>query len=120
MTYQQHLAEAMMAMGADDGAAASAAFAAALVEARRVDADGPREAEVQNYLAQFHTQAGRHKEAREALVVVVTIYEKFPDFIEGLRDYYLQLMALSLDLHDEAAAEIFRTKAKSLPSHEKP
>ena len=121
MNYQQHLANALVHIGDNDEAGALAAFDEALQEARRLDAGGPREAEVQNYLAQFHTQAGRSAEARAALERVASIYEKFPEFVEGLKDYYLQLMGLCVELHDEAGAEAWRAKAKALPAtHDKP
>ncbi len=114
MNYQQHLANALVHLGDNDEAAALAAFHEALQEARRLDADGPREAEVQNYLAQFHVQAGRSVEARTALETVVRIYERFPEFVEGLKDYYLQLMGLCLELKDDTAAEAWQAKAKAL------
>lgn len=120
MTYQQLLATAMVHLGDNDEAAAQASFDEALAEAQRIDPDGPRVAECQNYLAQFHTQAGRAKEAQAALEVVVRIYERFPEFIEGLKDYYLQLMGLCAELGDEAGAELWREKAKALPASEKP
>lgn len=114
MNYQQHIATAMVHMGDNDDAAALASFNDALAEARKLDADGPREAEVQNYLAQFHTQAGRPAKAKAALEVVVRIYEKFPEFVEGLKDYYLQLMGLCVELDDNAGAEAWRAKAAAL------
>ena len=120
MNYMQHISTAMVHIGDNDEAGALASFNDALAEARKLDADGPREAEVQNYLAQFHTQAGRPAEARAALEVVVRIYEKFPEFVEGLKDYYLQLMGLCVELHDDAGAEAWRAKAKALPASEKP
>lgn len=120
MNYSQYIATAMVHLGDNDEAAALASFNDALAEARKLDADGPREAEVQNYLAQFHTQAGRPADAKAALEAVVRIYEKFPDFVEGLKDYYLQLMGLCIELKDEAGAEAWRTKAKALPASEKP
>ena len=120
MNYQQLLATAMVHLGDNDEAAAQGAFEAALAEAGRIDPDGPRVAECQNYLAQFHTQAGRAKEARAALEAVVRIYERFPDFAEGMKDYYLQLMGLCAGLGDEAGAEAWREKAKALPASPKP
>lgn len=120
MNYSQHIATAMVHIGDNDEAAARASFNEALAEARKLDADGPREAEVQNYLAQFHAQAGRPAEARAALEAVVRIYERFPEFVEGLRDYYLQLMGLCVELQDEAGAEAWRAKARALPAGEKP
>jgi hypothetical protein len=121
MTYQQHLATAMVHLGDDDEAGALASFAAALAEARRIDPDGPREAECLNYLAQFYTQTSRSHEARVALEKVVFIYEKFPDFGAGLKDYYLQLMGLCVALGEEAEAEAWRQKARDgAPSQDKP
>jgi tetratricopeptide (TPR) repeat protein len=120
MTYQQHLATAMVHLGDNDEAAALASFTDALNEAKRIDPDGPREAECLNYLAQFYTQASRHHEARVALEKVVFIYEKFPEFATGLTDYYLQLMGLCVALGEEAEAEAWRSKAKTLPAQDKP
>ncbi len=77
MTYQQHLASAMVCLGDNDEAGALASFQAALAEARRIDPDGPREAEVQNYLAQFHQQAGREAEGRLAQEKADAIFGRF-------------------------------------------
>jgi tetratricopeptide (TPR) repeat protein len=120
MTYQQHLATAMVHLGDNDEAAALASFQDALNEAKRIDPDGPREAECLNYLAQFYTQGSRHHEARVALEKVAFIYEKFPEFAAGLADYYLQLMGLCVALGEEADAEAWRAKAKAVPAQDKP
>jgi hypothetical protein len=120
MTYQQHLATAMVHLGDDDEAGALMAFSAALAEACRIDADGPREAECLNYLAQFYTQTSRNHEARVALEKVVFIYEKFPEFGTGLTDYYLQLMGLCVALGEDSEAEVWRAKAKAGPGQDKP
>jgi hypothetical protein len=121
MNYQQHLAMAMVHLGDNDEAAMQASLDAALAEASRVDPDGPRVAECYNYVAQVHTQAGRDAEARAALEKVVRIYERFPEFAEGLSDYYLQLMGLCVALGDTAGAEAWRHKAKNTgPAQDKP
>jgi tetratricopeptide (TPR) repeat protein len=119
MNYQQHIATAMVHLGDSDEAAAQQSFLDALAEARRIDPDGPREAECLNYLAQFYTQASRHHEARVALEKVVLIYGKFPEFADGLVDYYLQLMGLCVALGEEAEAEQWRAKAKAQPGQDK-
>ena len=120
MNYQQHLATAMVHMGDADEAAALQSFLDALAEARRIDPDGPREAECLNYLAQFYTQTSRNHEARVALEKVVFIYDKFPEFSAGLLDYYLQLMGLCIALGDEVEAELWRAKAKESPAAQRP
>ena len=120
MNYQQHLALAMVHLGDNDEAQVQAELNAALAEAGRIDPDGPRVAECYNYVAQFHIQAGRGPQAREALEKVVAIYERFPEFAEGLADYYLQLMGLCVDLGDAAGAEAWRQKAKAAPTQDKP
>lgn len=113
MNYQQHLSTALVALGDGDDAGALAALALAEAEANRVDPEGPRVAEVLNYAAQMHVQAGRPAEARAALIRVTAIWERFPELSEGLGDYYLQLMGLSVDLGDSAAAEAWRERAKT-------
>ncbi len=77
MTYQQHLATAMVHLGDNDDAAALLSIVAALAEAGRVDPDGPRVAECLNYLARFHEQAGREKEAETASAAAKAIEERF-------------------------------------------
>jgi hypothetical protein len=77
MTYQQHLATAMVHLGDGDDAAALTAFEAALAEAGRVDPDGPRVAECLNYLARFHEQAGRAEAAAAATAGARAIEERF-------------------------------------------
>lgn len=111
MNYQQHLSLALVALGDGDEPAALAALAEAEQEAARVDPEGPRVAEVLNYVAQLHGQAGRPAEARAALERVVAIWERFPALSEGLGDYYLQLMGLCAQLEDPDAAEGWRERA---------
>jgi hypothetical protein len=77
MTYQQHLATAMVHLGDNDDAAALVSFNAALAEAGRVDPEGPRVAECLNYLARFHEQAGRQEEASAATAAARRIEERF-------------------------------------------
>ena len=84
----------------------------ALAEAGKVDPEGPRVAEVLNYVAQLQSQAGRPAEARQALERVAAIWESLPEFGAGLEDYYLQLMGLSTELGDAAGAEKWQEKAR--------
>jgi hypothetical protein len=114
MDYRQHLSQALLALGSDDEAEALAQLREAEAEAAKLDPEGPRVAEVLNYTAQVHSQAGRPADARAALERVTAIWERFPDLSAGLGDYYLQLMALSAQLGDEAAAAAWRAKAKAV------
>lgn len=112
MNYQQHLSSALVALGEGDDAGALAALGLAEAEAARVDPEGPRVAEVLNYAAQVHVQAGRVAEARAALIRVTAIWERFPELSEGLGDYYLQLMGLSAQLGDLGSAQSWQHKAQ--------
>jgi hypothetical protein len=114
MTYKDHISQALLALGSDDEAEALAQLREAEAEAAKLDPEGPRVAEVLNYVAQLHSQAGRPAEARAALERVTAIWERFPDLSAGLGDYYLQLMALSAQLGDSAAAEAWQAKAKAV------
>jgi tetratricopeptide (TPR) repeat protein len=113
MNYRDHLSQALLALGSDDESAALAHLRDAETAAASVDPEGPRVAEVLNYVAQVHSQAGRATEARAALERVAAIWERFPQLAEGLGDYYLQLMALSAQLGDTAAAEAWQARAKA-------
>jgi hypothetical protein len=113
MTYKDHISQALLALGSDDEAGALTHLRDAEAAAAAQDPEGPRVAEVLNYVAQVHGQAGRAAEARAALERVATIWERFPQLAEGLGDYYLQLMALSAQLGDTAAAEAWQAKAKA-------
>lgn len=113
MNYRDHISQALLALGDNDEAKALAHLADAEAEAARLDPEGARVAEVLNYFAQIHSQAGRPAEARAALSRVAAIWERFPELSAGLGDYYLQLMALSAQLGDTAAAEAWQAKAKS-------
>lgn len=77
MTYQQLLAQAMLKMGDDDRPGALLEFEAALLEARRIDLQGPREAEVLNYLALFHDQGGESEQAIQCRAAATKIFSKF-------------------------------------------
>lgn len=112
MSYRGQLAAALVALGAGDEAAALAALGQAEAEAARVDPEGPRVAEVLNYAAQVHGQAGRPAEARAALERVAAIWERFPELSEGLADFHLQLMGLCGQLGDLEAALRWREKAR--------
>jgi hypothetical protein len=79
VNYRQHLAAAMVALGEGDAAAAHAELDHALQEARAVDADGPREAEVHSMAAQFHRQAGQDAQAQEAERKAAAIWARFPE-----------------------------------------
>jgi len=116
MDYQQHLAQAMLALGEDDEARALQQLREAEIEAARVDPEGPRVAEVLNYAAQVQAQAGRPAEARAALERVVAIWQRFPGLSEGLDGYYLQLMGLCAQLGDSAAAESWQAKVREARS----
>lgn len=113
MNYQQHLSQALQALGDNDEAAALAALSAAEAAAAQVDPEGPRVAEVLNYVAQVQMQAQRPAEAAAALARVCAIWERFPQLSEGLADYYLQLMALNLKLGRTEEAETWQGKAKA-------
>ena len=112
MNYRDHLSAALLALGSDDEAAALLALGEAEAEAARVDPEGPRVAEVLNYAAQIHGQAGRHAEARAALERVAAIWERFPELSEGLADFYLQLMGLCAQAGDPDAAAQWQEKAR--------
>jgi hypothetical protein len=84
MTYQQLLAQALVALGEGDDAGAQAGLDAALAEAGRIDPDGPRVAEVLTYVAQVQRQAGRTAQADAALARVRAIQARFPGLTEGL------------------------------------
>lgn len=113
MSYTQRLSEALQALGEGDEAAALASLSQAETEAAQVDPEGPRVAEVLNYVAQVQMQASRPREARAALERVCAIWERFPQLSEGLADYYLQLMGLCTQLDDEEAASRWREKARA-------
>ena len=79
MNYLQHISQAMLKMGDSDMSGAEAEFQVALAEARKVDPDGPREAEVLNYLALFYGQQGRQADADAASAKAGMIFKKFED-----------------------------------------
>ena len=78
MNYQQHLALALVALGEGDMAGALAGLNDALVEAERVDPEGPRVAEVCSYLAKVQEQAGDPEAARATQARVDAIWARFP------------------------------------------
>ena len=79
MNYLQHISQAMLRMGDSDLSGAEEEFQLALHEARKVDAEGPRESEVLNYLALFYGQQGRQAEADAAQAKAGLIFKKFED-----------------------------------------
>ena len=79
MTYLQHISQAMLKMGDEDRPGALAEFQLALAEARSVDAGGPREGEVLNYLAIFHEQGGEAAEAARCAAAASAIFLKFQE-----------------------------------------
>ena len=83
MNYQQHLAQALIALGENDDAGAMAGLEAALAEAGRIDPEGPRVAEVLTYVIQVHRLAGRRAEAWAALERMKAIHARFPGLAEG-------------------------------------
>jgi hypothetical protein len=78
MTYQQHLALALVALGEDDFVGALAGLQSALDEASRLDPEGPRVAEVCSYLAQVQLKAGDTEAARATQARVDAIWARFP------------------------------------------
>jgi hypothetical protein len=77
MNYSQHLSSALVAFGSGDEAGAFAELDLALAEAGRVDADGPRVAEVLQYVAQLKAQLGHAEEARAAQARADAIWRRF-------------------------------------------
>ena len=70
----------MLRMGDGDSSGALAEFEAALVEAQRIDPEGPRVAEVLSTMAIFHGQGGAQAEAEACQARAAKIFSKF----EGL------------------------------------
>lgn len=83
MNYQQHLASALVAHGSGDEAGTFAELDLAMAEAGKVDPEGPRVAEVLNYIAQIHEQAGRQAEARVARERAAAIWASLPELDDG-------------------------------------
>lgn len=77
MNYSQHLSSALVAFGSGDEAGALAELDLALAEAGRVDPEGPRVAEVLQYVAQLKGQMGRTAEADEAKAKATAIWKRF-------------------------------------------
>jgi Flp pilus assembly protein TadD len=69
----------MVCMASSDSQGALRGFEAALEEARRVDASGPREAEVLSAMALFFEQEGRVSEAEECKAKAGKIFKKFEE-----------------------------------------
>ena len=79
MNYQQLLASALVIYGSGDEAGALAELDKALAEAARVDPEGPRVAEVLNYVALLHRDAGRSAQEQAVLARVAAIWARFPE-----------------------------------------
>ena len=79
MNYLQHISQAMLAMGGQNSAEAEEHFKLALEEARRIDPQGPREAEVLNYMALFYETQGDQIQAELAKKKADEIFSKFQE-----------------------------------------
>jgi hypothetical protein len=82
LNYKQHLASAMLCIGDGDRQGALKEFEMALQEARRIDPQGPREAEVLMSRALFHEQSFEEEEASKCRLAANAIYLKFQDLSE--------------------------------------
>jgi hypothetical protein len=81
LNYKQHLMNAMLCIGEADKAGAMKEFQLALSEARSVDPQGPREAEVLSSLALYHEQLSELEEAKRCRADADAIYLKFKDLL---------------------------------------
>ena len=114
MDYSYLLSQAMVKLGEGDLAGAETAFLEAVAAAEKIDPQGPRQAEALNYLAQHYQSSGQSGKAAEALQAVLAIYERFPEYGEGLVDYYLMLWSLLEQLGRPAEAQTYKEKAAIL------
>ena len=79
MNYLQHISKAMLAMGDQNPAGAEEEFKKALKEAQSVDPNGPREAEVLNYMALFYGMQSDQAQAELAKKKADEIFSKFQE-----------------------------------------
>jgi hypothetical protein len=77
VNYRQWISSALLKMGDQDHVGAAADFAAALEEAQRIDPEGPRVAEVLQYLAHFEEGQARPDEAAKHRAQAEAIFKRF-------------------------------------------
>ena len=79
MNYLQHISQAMLKMGEQDAAGAEEEFNKALEAAKGIDPQGPREAEVLNYMALFYDAQGDQGKANSSRMTAQAIFDRFQE-----------------------------------------